>query len=97
MYKWLKRASQADKQEMVEIIAAHNELAHESLDMTGLIGTYSLYRSDAWGVKVVYKDESGNVDGQDSGSFVKCDNCKSVTDLWDGQIEFCPTCEEDWS
>lgn len=93
MYSYVKRMSQPDKIEIQSIIDAHNELAPESVEITGVLGVYSLVKiKDSYIVVVDYSDG-----GHDSGSLVRCDKCNAITDLWDGQIEFCPECWADWS
>ena len=92
-YTYVKRASKADKKEMQDIVDSLNELAPESEEITGIVMQYSLKK-----IKDSYIVECHSTDGQlsDSGCFVRCSNCGAIRELFDGQIEFCTECWQDW-
>ena len=92
-YTYVKRLSRQGMVEAQEIVNSLNELAPESAETTGILGTYSLDRTQSgyWIVTVVFSDG-----GEDTGSIVRCQKCGGLRDLWDGQFEFCLDCNEDW-
>jgi len=83
-YTYVKRASAADKQVMMEIAESHNELA----EYAQLAERYSVERNT---LIVRYEDGS-----KDSTGFVRCSKCGAIRDLWEGQIEFCDSCGVNW-
>ena len=90
-YSFIRRASRKEREQMAEIVASHNELlAIEGSDY-GEARYERVHGRGYWMCVVVYEDGT-----RAAGSFVRCQACGAVSDLWEGQIEGCPECEEDW-
>ena len=85
---YVKRMTQQDKLEANSIVAAHNELDHENAEVMGYTTEYKLEKlHDSWVIAAYFSDG-----GREAGALVRCPNCHHITDIWGGQLEFCPTC-----
>ena len=92
-YSYVRRASQKDKEEMQKCVNCLNELKHETEEITGITFEASLVNTgDGYIAAINYSDG-----GYDSGSFVRCSKCGAIRELFDGQIEFCLECWDDWN
>lgn len=48
------------------------------------------------GYVLVYHFEDGINSFTDRAAIVRCNHCGAIRELFDGQIEFCDTCDKDW-
>jgi hypothetical protein len=88
MYSYVIRANYKVKDKMRQMIDWLNDGADES-------DTYSLVKNKR-GYAVKLEHDDGVNSFTDYASVVKCNNCGGLRELFDGQIEFCYHCDEDW-
>jgi len=95
-YSWVKRASRKERIEMLEIVReTRRGLYTHGWDPTedSFLSARKVRTSDSW-VLEIYDLRDGK--RWDCASFVRCNKCGAIRELFDGQIEFCSTCDDDW-
>ena len=92
-YTYVKRLSRQGMVEAQEIVNSLNELAPESAETTGILGTYSLDRTQRgnWVVTAVF-----SAGGEETRATLRRRKRGGHPAPWDGQFEFCLDCNEDW-